>query len=691
MLKLLIYLTVFGGCALMVPKAHMNRDIASSLQANDFTFEMVFTQNEVFANGADAVFLKLKIKDSQGQEVRANPIDIQLYGDSPHQSDRFYFQNGYYFSKIQPSVKSPHLKIFVTWKDAISPIIELKTTLAPLKEKMIPIKSNSGISKYISGLSYQRQENFPENNFEQFSIDNNGKNQIVSAEESSRSFEFEFEEQAVQNISLMVSDAPNGTVSHTMHSHFMFFPRLFLPFAEFSNGDVKVTIPTGEEILFAETGEIRDGIFEEGPVDIGPDRFKRHYADLKYMGKGIVLRANARGQMPQQGQFETAKIDMEYGVKNSSEVLIINGTTGQRCRRPKIDFWSSEDVSPILFKFSSDRDFEQYLKEKCGFGIPDLSTHDKRKIKPDSATLVEKIWKKCETENDISECIETQAGQLRDFETFNTIFELKQIMVKEKKREKEAIPSLIKNEIPSLRLKLISDVSWLSNFSKEEKIAEDCLGEVKALNTLRFRYHESDKVMQSELNLLCLSIKSEINRLIMAEMPGIKNNIEKDFSWLTLSLNPPFYDECRIIAKSALNAENRFQKNPQLYQDYFKDLCQEIENSVPYTNWLMNQSLKLETLAIDKMLIQLEDRGNKKAQQCIVLYPMRSQLEKIRFKKDREDCLIKDWAILEDEVLMDIQKESILKKISLPREHLTLALSSQRRKIQLNLIKKYFF
>jgi hypothetical protein len=471
----------------------------------------------------------------------------------------------------------------------------------------------------------------------------------------------------------------------------MFFPRLFLPFAEFSNGDVKVTIPTGEEILFAETGEIRDGIFEEGPVDIGPDRFKRHYADLKYMGKGIVLRANARGQMPQQGQFETAKIDMEYGVKNSSEVLIINGTTGQRCRRPKIDFWSSEDVSPILFKFSSDRDFEQYLKEKCGFGIPDLSTHDKRKIKPDSATLVEKIWKKCETENDISECIETQAGQLRDFETFNTIFELKQIMVKEKKREKEAIPSLIKNEIPSLRLKLISDVSWLSNFSKEEKIAEDCLGEVKALNTLRFRYHESDKVMQSELNLLCLSIKSEINRLIMAEMPGIKNNIEKDFSWLTLSLNPPFYDECRIIAKSALNAENRFQKNPQLYQDYFKDLCQEIENSVPYTNWLMNQSLKLETLAIDKMLIQLEDRGNKKAQQCIVLYPMRSQLEKIRFKKDREDCLIKDWAILEDEVLMDIQKESILKKISLPREHLTLALSSQRRKIQLNLIKKYFF
>jgi hypothetical protein len=44
------------------------------------------------------------------------------------------------------------------------------------------------------------------------------------------------------------------------------------------------------------------------------------------------------------------------------------------------------------------------------------------------------------------------------------------------------------------------------------------------------------------------------------------------------------------------------------------------------------------------IIVTAFDRGNKKAQQCIVLYPMRSQLEKIRFKKDREDCLIKDWA-----------------------------------------------
>jgi hypothetical protein len=675
----------------MVPKAYMNREIASSLETNDFSFEMVFTQNEVFANGADAVFLKLKIKDSQGKEILVNPTDIQLYGDSPFKSDRFFFQNGYYFSKIQPSVKSPNIKIFVTWKDEISPIIELKTTLAPIKEKMIPIKSNSGITKFISGLSYQRQENFPENNFEQFSIDNNGKNQIVTAEESSRSFEFEFEEQAVQNISLMVSDAPNGTVSHTMHSHFMFFPRLFLPFAEFTNGDVKVTIPTGEEILFSETGEIREGIFEEGPVDIGPDRFKRHYADLKYLGKGIVLRANARGQMPQQGQFETTKIDLDYGIKNSFDVLIINGTTGQRCRRPKIDFWSSDDVSPILFKFSNDSDFEQYLKEKCGFGIPDLSAKDKRMNKPETGPVVQRIWKKCETENDISDCIETQANQLQETEKFKAIFELIQILVKEKKREKDSLPLLIRNEIPSIQLKLLSDVSWLSNFSQEEKMAKDCLAQVRTLNSLRLRFHEADKVMQNELNHLCFSIKSEINRLILREIPGIKSSIEKDFNWLTLSLSASFNEECRVFASRALNNENRFQNNPKIYQDYFSDLCQEIESSAPYTSWLKSQSMKFEVLAIEKILIQLEERGNKKAQQCVVLYPMRSQIEKIRFKKDREDCLIKDWAILEDEVLKDVQKEPILKKISLPFEHLDLALSAQRRKIQLSLMKKYFF
>ena len=123
-------------------------------------------------------------------------------------------------------------------------------------------------------------------------------------------------------------------------------------------------------IFNKDSKEIIGGVFQEGPVDTSSDRMKRLYPDFKYTGRGVILRVNARGQSPQLGEFEKQKIDMDHGNSGSAEVLIINGTTGQKCRRPKIDFWDSMDVAPIEFKFATDEDFEVYLQNNCGFGLP---------------------------------------------------------------------------------------------------------------------------------------------------------------------------------------------------------------------------------------------------------------------------------------------------------------------------------
>jgi hypothetical protein len=151
----------------------------------------------------------------------------------------------------------------------------------------------------------------------------------------------------------------------------MFFPRRNLHLAQQLSGTIDVTLPTGEKVIFQkDSKEIVDGVLTEGPVDITKDKQKRQYPDLKYNGRGVVLRANARGQSPQLEDSEKIKIDMEHGLKGSTDVLIINGTTGQRCRRPKSDFWEQLDVTPIEFKFSTDEEFEVYLRNNCGFGIP---------------------------------------------------------------------------------------------------------------------------------------------------------------------------------------------------------------------------------------------------------------------------------------------------------------------------------
>jgi hypothetical protein len=360
-MKLSLLLVFFvTGCSLWEPRQR-SREISSTV---DEIHELTLSDDTIFANGVNFIQLRIKPLGSQASEIKVE-------NDQEAEIGTIQLVDGLFQVSVKPKLRSPNITLGVSWPDGHQAWITLYTTLSPIKHRLTPLRPSASVSTYRGGLNYTRQENFSEGLYEGFSISNDGGTPMTPGE-SQRSFDFSFEEQARQNLSFMVNDYPSEYVSHSMHSHFMLFPRSYLPTAQVSADKITVTLPTGELLVFSKTGEIIDGVFDEGPVDVSADRFKRHYADLKYRGGGILLRANARGQMPQQGQFESTKIDMEFGVKFSADVLIINGTTGQRCRRPKTDFWPSGDVSPILFNFPTDEEFEAYLKLHCKFGMPVL-------------------------------------------------------------------------------------------------------------------------------------------------------------------------------------------------------------------------------------------------------------------------------------------------------------------------------
>ena len=332
----------------------------------------------LFASGMDSTWLIVRLYDSEGNQLTdVDPNDLTLSTSEDVEAKPFVRKQGLYKAQILPRVKSKSIRMRVDWRERVlSEEIILQTTISPLKDKLTPLNHEFFQSQSVGEINVSRGSETPETGTDSFEIENMGDNRIVDATKnnsSQRVFRYEYLEQARQNLALEIDDAPNDTVSHTMHSIFMFFPRKNLFVVEQLTGTINVTLPTGEKMIFQkDSKELVDGVFTEGPVDVSKDRFKRTYADLKYQGKGVVLRVNARGQSPQLGQFETLKIDMEHGLKGSAEVLIMNGSTGQRCRRPKTDFWEPIDVTPIEFKFPTDEEFDQYLKKNCGFGLPKL-------------------------------------------------------------------------------------------------------------------------------------------------------------------------------------------------------------------------------------------------------------------------------------------------------------------------------
>ena len=207
-----------------------------------------------------------------------------------------------------------------------------------------------------------------------FEFSNRGGNRILPPRYDigtnllfTRDFQFRFDDRARQDIQLFISDwAPSRDkqfrLSELMNSIFHFFPRTYLPAIVGSGARYVVTLPTGEQVeLDAKTREILGGVFSETAVDLNPDRAARKFPGVNYAGKGVVVRANARGTDPRMGN--TATITTGTLATDCEK-----GTACSQCQVPSKELWHQN--GPVRFKFSTDQEFDRYLLSRCGFGLP---------------------------------------------------------------------------------------------------------------------------------------------------------------------------------------------------------------------------------------------------------------------------------------------------------------------------------
>jgi hypothetical protein len=212
-----------------------------------------------------------------------------------------------------------------------------------------------------------------ENKLVGFEFSNRGGNRILprrynieKREFYTRDFQFRFEDRARQDIHLSVSDwAPSRDkefrLSELMNTLMHFFPRKFLPAIARADGRIIVTLPTGESVEFdGQTHEVLRGALAETPVDLSPDKKARRFPGISYIGKGVVVRADARGTDPRLGTMAT--------ITTGSPAADCEGGACSQCRVPSKELW--EQTGATRFRFPSDTDFDRYLLSRCGFGLP---------------------------------------------------------------------------------------------------------------------------------------------------------------------------------------------------------------------------------------------------------------------------------------------------------------------------------
>ena len=194
-----------------------------------------------------------------------------------------------------------------------------------------------------------------------FELRNNGGNRIVPKKEFSydswpeRDYTFVYPGRGRRDVALELFDSPTSTTSHGMSSIFVFLPRKVIPAIEPSEDRsvLKVTLPTEETVRFdASTREIIDGVLTEGkPIDLGPDKNKRIFADVTYTGVHVLIRANRRGT--------DARIASIATVQKGEKI----------CKIPSKELWEQAEGTGLPFRFATDEEADAFLKKKCGFGV----------------------------------------------------------------------------------------------------------------------------------------------------------------------------------------------------------------------------------------------------------------------------------------------------------------------------------
>jgi hypothetical protein len=194
-----------------------------------------------------------------------------------------------------------------------------------------------------------------------------------------RDFQFHFDDRARQDIHLVIADWPPSKdrqfrLSELMNSVLHFFPRHYLPAILRSNRRTIVTLPTGEQVEFdATTHEVVGGVFSEAPVDLNPDRATRKFPAVTYLGRGLLIRADARGKDPRIANMAV--------ISTGAPAFNCQGEVGcNHCRVPSNELWQQDGA--VRFRFSTDGEFHRYLLGRCGFGIPQTEPNSTAALPP---------------------------------------------------------------------------------------------------------------------------------------------------------------------------------------------------------------------------------------------------------------------------------------------------------------------
>ena len=187
------------------------------------------------------------------------------------------------------------------------------------------------------------------------------------------------------------------------------------------------------------------------------------------------------------------------------------------------------------------------------------------------------------------------------------------------------------------------------------------------------------------------SERDAVGDFISTDKGKLRSEIVGDFVWVKDILNSSaILRDCRKIALSKITFPVLYEMRSVAFARLIDQSCQNIQESPEYNTWL-EQS---KSVFKDKSVVGLENRilelAKIKAKSCLVQYPVDTNLNRLKFKVERENCLMGDWKQIEASAIKEFETDPMVVKFKIDVSAVKLQLEVNRRRQQLRVMKEFF-
>lgn len=183
----------------------------------------------------------------------------------------------------------------------------------------------------------------------------------------------------------------------------------------------------------------------------------------------------------------------------------------------------------------------------------------------------------------------------------------------------------------------------------------------------------------------------EVAQFISRDNGSLRKMVLSDFNWVTDVLNVSnIKRDCEKMALARVEFELKYQVRRDAFAPLVEGACQEIHQAPEYNKWLEESKSVFAEKSVDGLEKRIVELAQARAKECLVQFPVDTNLNRIRHKKEREACLLGDWPEIEVKALKEFASDPLVVKFKIDVESVKGQLEANRRRLQLKIIKENF-